>query len=76
TTANSGPALTTSPNELIFGAGTTGKIFSAAGSGFVNRIINIYGNIAEDKTVTSTGSYTATATTSSSVWVMQVVTFK
>jgi hypothetical protein len=76
TTANSGAVTTTSANELIFGAGTTGTQFSAAGSGFVNRMINVYGNIAEDKTVTSTGSYNATATTGSSVWVMQVVTFK
>jgi len=76
TTANSGPATTTSANELIFGAGTTGTAFSAAGSGFVQRMINIYGNIAEDKTVTSTGSYSATATTSSSVWIMQMTTFK
>jgi hypothetical protein len=76
TTANSGAATTTSANELIFGAGTTGTAFTAAGSGFVNRMINLFGNIAEDKTVTSTGSYSATATTTSSVWVMQVVTFK
>ena len=76
TTANSGAATTTSANELIFGAGTTGAQFSAAGSGFVSRMINLYGNIAEDKTVTSTGSYNATATTQSSVWVMQVATFK
>jgi len=76
TTANSGPAVTTSANELIFGAGTTGTAFSAAGSGFVNRMINVYGNIAEDKTVTSSGSYNATATTSSAAWVMQMATFR
>jgi hypothetical protein len=76
TSANSGSVTTTSANELIFGAGATGTTFSSAGSGFVSRIINIFGNIAEDKAVTSIGSYNATATTSSSVWVMQIVTFK
>ena len=35
-------------------------------------MINLYGNIAEDKTVSATGSYNATATESSGVWVMQV----
>lgn len=76
TAANSGSATTTSSSELIFGAGTTGTAFSAAGSGFTSRMINIYGNIAEDKIVTSSGTYNATATTSSSNWVMQMATFK
>jgi hypothetical protein len=76
TVANSGPATTTAANELIFGAGTTGTAFSAAGSGFVTRIINVFGNIAEDEKVTTVGSYSATAATGSSVWVMQVATFK
>ena len=76
TAANSGFATTTSSNELIFGSGTTGNAFSAAGSGFTSRMINIYGNIAEDKIVTSSGSYNATATTSSSNWVMQMATFR
>ena len=39
-------------------------------------MINLYGNIAEDKTVASTGSYNATATDASGVWVMQVATFR
>jgi hypothetical protein len=76
TAANSGNAATLSANELIFGAGTTGAIFNAAGSGFVSRMINAYGNIAEDKTVSAPSSYNATATTNSSVWVMQVATFR
>jgi RHS repeat-associated protein len=76
TTANSGYATTTSATELIFGAGTSGYIFSAAGTGFTKRIINIYGNIAEDKVVTGVGSYNATATNNTSNWVMQVVTFR
>ena len=75
--ANSGSATTTSSNELIFGSGTTSNVFSAAGSGFAPRMINVFGNIAEDKIATSSGSYSATATTTSaSNWVMQMATFR
>jgi hypothetical protein len=76
TAANSGSVSTTAASELIFGAGTSGTRFSAAGSGFTSRMINLYGNIAEDKAVNVTGSYSATAPDSSGVWVMQVATFK
>ena len=76
TTANSGSATTTSASELIFGAGNPTSAFTAAGSGFNNRLINSYGGIAEDKIVSSTGSYNATATLSSGTWVMQMVGFK
>jgi hypothetical protein len=76
TTANSGSATTTSASELIFGAGNPTSSFTAAGSGFSNRVINSYGGIAEDKIVSSTGSYNATATLSSGTWVMQMVGFK
>jgi hypothetical protein len=76
TTANSGFATTTSPTELFFATGTTGSAFSAAGTGFANRGIDAYGNIAEDKTVTTSGAYNAIATTSSSNWIMQMAAFK
>ncbi len=74
--ANSGSATTTSSNELIFGAGTSAHHFTAAGSGFTSRVINIYGSIAEDEVVGSSNSYSATATNSASAWVMQMATFK
>ena len=74
--ANSGSATTTSPNELIFGAGNSAHNFSAAGSGFTKRVINVYGNIAEDEVVSSINSYNATATNSSGGWVMQMATFR
>jgi hypothetical protein len=75
---SSGAATTTSANELIFGAGTTGSGFSAGGTGFISRIITPQdGDIAEDKVVSSTGSNSATAPLkSSSTWVMQMATFK
>src|SRR5207248_799697 len=76
TTANSGSASTTSANELIFGAGNPSSTFTAAGSGFNNRIINSFGGISEDKIVGSTGSYNATAIMTSGTWVMQMVAFR
>jgi hypothetical protein len=77
TAASSGAATTTAANELIFGAGMTIATFTGAGSGFISRIITIPdADIAEDRTVSATGSYSATATNSSSNWVMQMATFK
>jgi hypothetical protein len=77
TTASSGAVTTTAANELIFGAGMTIAKFTGAGSGFVSRIITSPdADIAEDRTVTATGSYSATAPNSTSNWIMQVATFK
>ena len=76
-TGNSGSATTTSANELVFGAGMTFDLYNAAGSGFTNWVITNFGDIAEDKGVTSTGSYNATAgMRSSAAWVMQMATFR
>ena len=77
TNANSGAATTTSANELLFGAGSTaGTSYIGAGTGFTSRIINAFGNIAEDETVNSAGSYSATAPNGSGNWVMQMATFR
>jgi hypothetical protein len=56
----------------------TSGAFSAAGTNFTNRIITTPDlDIAEDRFVTATGSYNATApVTGSSAWVMQVATFR
>ena len=56
---------------------TTGG-FSTAGTGFTARIItNPDADIAQDRTVTTAGAYTATAPLSgSAAWLMQVATFK
>ena len=76
-TGNSGAATTTSANELVFGAGMTFDIYNAAGSGFTNRVITNFGDIAEDRSVTATGSYSATgAMRASAPWVMQMATFR
>jgi hypothetical protein len=75
--ASSGAATTTSTNDLIFGAGMTTAHFSGAGTGFISRIItNPDADIAEDRMVSATGSYSATAPNSSGNWVMQMVAFR
>ena len=76
--ADSGPVTTTSASSLIFGAGMTRKAFKFPGAGFTKRIITKPdSDIAEDRMVTSVGSYNATAQQGSSgAWVMQVVAFR
>ena len=78
TSANSGTVSTTAPGALIFGAGMTTGIFSTAGTNFTIRIItNPDADIAQDRFVTATGTYNATAPLSgSAAWVMQVATFR
>jgi hypothetical protein len=75
--ANSGSASTTSLNELIFAAGMTFDVYNAPGSGFTNRVITNFGDIAEDATVAGTGLYSATASVRASApWVMQIAAFR
>src|ERR1700675_1300709 len=74
-TLNSGAAVTTSPNDLIFGAGVSDNSVTAAGSGFTSREL-AYGNITEDHIATTIGSYSATATHNGRLWGMQVVAFR
>ena len=78
TSASSGAATTNSASELVFGAGMTGGHYSAAGTGFTSRIITSPdGDIAQDKTVSAAGSYSAVATLGySSTWIMQMATFR
>jgi glucose/arabinose dehydrogenase/PKD repeat protein len=75
-TANSGAVTTAFPAELLFGAGITYGSFGASGTGFTTRIITRPdADIVNDRIVTATGSYAASATVSGS-WVMQFATFK
>ena len=77
-TASSGAVSTTAANELILGADTVFTGDKTPGTGFTTRIITAPdSNIAEDRIVSATGSYSAGATlTSSGPWVMQMATFK
>jgi hypothetical protein len=77
TTPSSGAATTTSANELLVGGGTTVGSFTGAGSGFTSRIITSPdADILEDRIVSATGSYTATAPAKNANWVMQLATFR
>ena len=75
--ASSGPATTTATSELILGADTIATTTTGVESGFTTRIITSPdSNLVEDKVVSTTGSYSATASLSSGSWVMQMVAFK
>ena len=75
-TTNSGTATTTNPTDLIFGANIVTGLTSGPGSGFTKRILTSPdGDIAEDRMVNSTGSYSATAPASGQ-WIMQMVAIR
>jgi outer membrane protein assembly factor BamB len=74
TAMSSGAVNTTQANDLLFAAGATDNN-SKPGSGFTARLTG-YGNVTEDRAVTSVGSYTGTATQDGSTWTMQLVALK
>ena len=76
--SNSGSATTTNPSDLIFGADLVQTLTSGPGSGFTNRLLTMPdGDIAEDKMVSTTGSYSATAPVApAGPWIMQMVAFR
>jgi chitodextrinase len=77
TTSNSGTLTTTNPVDLLVGANIVSSLTTAPGTSFSNRIITTpNGDILEDRTVTSVGSYSATASMASGAWIMQLVAFK
>jgi hypothetical protein len=75
--ASSGSATTTAANELILGADTITTTSTGLRNGFTTRIITSPdSDLLEDEIVSTTGSYSATASLSSGSWVMQMATFK
>ena len=72
---SSGTVATTNAKDLIFGAGASSNTVTAPGAGYTARS-QAFGNVTEDRNVTATGSYSATATQNASAWVMQLVAFK
>ncbi len=78
TLSTSGSATTTNPTDLIFGANLVLSLTSGPGSGFTERLLTRPdGNIAEDRMVSTTGSYAATAPLMpSGWWIMQMVAFR
>ncbi len=76
-TASSGSVTTTFANELLFGAGMTQGTFTGATGGATSRIItNPDADILQDRVVSATGSYSATASLGTAAWVMQLVAFR
>jgi chitodextrinase len=74
---SSGQATTTNADDLIFGAGASSGTVSQPGINFTSRSSK-FGKRTEDKNVTATGSYDATASqdADTNAWVMHMVAFK
>jgi hypothetical protein len=78
TSSSGSAATTTNATDLIFGANLVQTTTTGPGSGFTGRLLTSPdGDIAEDRMVTATGSYGATAPVSlSGPWIMQMVAFR
>ena len=78
TMASSGAVTTTNAMDLLVAANTVRPVTTSSGSGFASRLLTEPdGDIAEDEIVTTTGSYSASATLGSAgQWVMQMVAFR
>ena len=77
TTSNSGAVTTTNANDLLVGANYVTGTTNGPGASFTSRVITQPDHdILEDRVVTTTGSYSATAPITSSSWIMQMVAFR
>ncbi len=72
---NSGSATTGNDTDLLFAGGVSTTTVTSPGSGYTARATS-HGNMCEDKTVSTAGSYSATASNRSGAWAMQMVAFK
>jgi hypothetical protein len=77
-TSNSGSLTTTNATDLLFAANLVQSTTTGPGAGFTSRLLTQPdGDIAEDRMVTATGSYSATAPiTPANPWIMQLVAFR
>jgi len=71
---SSGAVTTTQANDLLFAAGASDNTVTQ-GTGFTTRLTG-FGNLTEDRVVTTTGSYAGTANQNGSTWVMQLLAFR
>ena len=71
----SGVTNTTNSIDLLFAGGVSASVVTSPGPGYMARSTS-HGNITEDRIVTVTGSYNATATNSGGAWGMQFVAFR
>ena len=69
---------TTNASDLLLAANMVQTLTTGPGAGFTSRLLTQPdGDIAEDRMVTTAGSYTATATVSpAGQWIMQMVAFR
>jgi hypothetical protein len=76
--SSSGTATTTNPTTVLFSANTVSTSTSGAGAGYTKRVITSPdGDIAQDRMVSTAGSYSANAPLSATgPWVMQLAAFK
>jgi DNA-binding protein YbaB len=75
--ASTGPVTTTSANEVLVAGVYTWTSVAGAGTGYTQRIFTTWNDSLEDRIVTTTGSYSATAPqTSSNLWFISLATFK
>ena len=72
---SSGAVTTTNANDLLFAPGASSSAVTQAGSGYTTRS-TAFGNLTEDRVVTTAGSYAGTARQNSNAWVMQLVAFR
>jgi hypothetical protein len=76
-TTSSGTIKTTNANDLLVASNFSQRSITGPGTGFTKRLIDSYAQILEDKAVTQTGAYSATAPQSKSGWyVMQMIAFR
>jgi hypothetical protein len=78
TSSDSGSVTTGNANDLLVGTNLVQTVTTGPGAGYTSRVITIpNGDILEDRAVTATGSYNATAPVSpSGSWIMQLVAFR
>jgi RHS repeat-associated protein len=75
--SNTSNVTTTNANDLIVGANYVTTYTESAGTGYTSRMITSPdGSILEDRVVTATGAYTASASLSSGGWIMQLAAFR
>jgi len=71
---SSGAVTTNHAKDLLFAAGAS-DITVTHGTGFTTRLSG-FGNLTEDRAVTTKGSYAGTAHQNGTAWVMQLVAFR
>src|SRR6266851_1730598 len=77
--SNSGSVLTTNNADLLFAANIVQAVTTGPGPGFTMRLLTSPdGDIVEDRVVSTTGSYSATAPLNGTAgwWIMKMVAFK